>query len=923
MLRHIGFLLGFSTALCSPTIAQDAASYKCTVSCSRELAREALRVEPGAYDTARAALAKPDLSSIVETAATKFHSKTLELSAQVGALKNVQRGYEKSFALISDIPMGDELPLSFLSANISHGLDDQIDQLESRRHELAGQILGPALAEIRSKHGATLDDLRGASPAVVHDTLFGTDGLAGLFSETEAGKLLGVEGRADLANVKADLVHHQLEAVSSGLVTTSAKVDALVGDYVAFKGRMEQFADSTKSKMNSLADGQRHLLRVYETLAVAVEDNTFRLDALEGAMWGKLSAKERIAALEGGAFASVINRMPADKKQGFRDDLAFAAKLEDINNTAGVIGQVANDFQKIGALVGVDISEPISHINKAVVAVQSIVSIASMNPIGIISGLGGLAGVFGGSGNSDGVSAALVELRRDIQQMRKEMYEYHVREMEALKRISDQIDKRFSQLAALQGSTLDQIGFNTKQLNESLLSGLNACRTIMLVWPTRAGESFDNRAARFNANFQKQFADCRDGINDRLFVFQAGQDLAISTVFSLQALGDASPDTDLGQEILNIQRYRDETLRPVVGYTLREQPVRSTKAECEANVLAFRALLASPKRDDDILAAATREKEACEASDEPPGSASPNIRLDTISLLGAPISAKSILFHGRSVLAVSKLYEFVDAPGAVAPRFKAIRELTGQDVNESTLRLELPRMQLQVVLDLVNLAIAQINVLGGDLILEVLTQDIEAAIDDPARANLAEVDAVQWADCSAMDKPSARYFNALCVLKRNEVLRSNFARHWVRTRLANETVTARIRYAVGLTEATPEVLLRSFKRKMPIEKCNSDFCLRLPGAKIADPNPSMLGKDGSLATHFDLTEDFLIKAPSWDEVATDRQAVASPIIHELIAFRQEVINRLAEIETNKDLTAEERGLVEATVVLQLAEGRAK
>jgi len=41
---------------------------------------------------------------------------------------------------------------------------------------------------------------------------------------------------------------------------------------------------------------------------------------------------------------------------------------------------------------------------------------------------------------------------------------------------------------------------------------------------------------------------------------------------------------------------------------------------------------------------------------------------------------------------------------------------------------------------------------------------------------------------------SARYFNALCLLKRNEILKANFVRHWVRTRLDYNSARGRYKY---------------------------------------------------------------------------------------------------------------------------------
>jgi|GEM_PF-4832190 len=913
-------LLAASSALTQAALAQDL-PYRCSTSCTKELAREALQAKDSkAYAVASQKLTgatNPNLMAIVKSAATKFKERSDSLTGQITDLKTAQRVHEKTFAVKDDIPGSDLVPTSTFAATIDQALDHDIDVLEQRRDELAADVLAPALAELRTRHQEIIDGLAGQPPEVVQKTLFGDDGTGGLFADTEIGKKLDPDGKADLANVKGDLLQAQLKKVAEGTVATDKKVDALAADYLTFKKEVNAFKDDTKKKIASISETQNHLANAFEILGEQVGNNTYRLDALEGAMWGKLSAGEKIAVLESGAFSSVIKHMPADKKAELENDLKFAATLEEYGNAATAVGKLANDFAKIGALVGVDLSEPAARINQANTAVQSIIQIASGNPLAVISGLGGLSGLFGGGEDDSGVSTALAEIRRDIQQMRKEMYEYHVREMEALESISKQIDQRFRELVVLGVATMNQVGFVTQQLNESMSDGLSACNTVVKRWRLEPGEDFDLRAERFNKNYTQDIARCRNGIADRLFVYRGGNRLVISTVFSLQALGEVNETSELGKEILAVQRYRNETLRPTMLYTLREHPAKSQLMDCPADELAFRGLASPWEREGSISGALDNLKVSCEARKGLSQSLLGDFEFDLPRTLTEPISASSLLGHGKNILAMSRIYEFLDTPGDPAPKVMTKEELGKLSSSASNVRLELPRRQLRVLVGLLNIAIAQINALSGDAVLKVLATDIEAALDDPNLAKLTEVNAAKWSDCSASEPVSARYFNALCLLKRNEILRANFVRHWVRTRL--DYNSARGRYNIGLTEPTDQLLQDTFQRKMPIERCDAEWCLKLPGANIPDPDPSAAGEDGSLATQFDLSGDFLLKLPSMDEVSTDRQASASPLLYDLLALRSQVVERLTEMDVNQILTDEERDVVNSAIVLHLAQ----
>ena len=900
----------------------------CSLVCMRQTAVGELSIGRQPYDAAVDTLARPGqtaaLEGQLEGALKKFDVEQRKVTGEIAHWEDVKRATELSFAVKDDIPGSDVIPTSTYSATIGQGIDDQISALELRRDALGRDVLGPILAELRQAHQAQIDGLAGKDSQTIHDVLFGPDGVGGLLAGSALGANLDPGTRADIANLKADMLREELAKVSAGATYTQVQVQALIGDYVDFKRKVDAFAKDTTDRINGLTEGQRRLNEAYRALAVRVADNTYRLDALEGAMWGKLTANEKIEALKGGAFSAVVRDMTPAERKDFEEDLEFAATLEDIDSAAGAVGEVAESFRSIGALVGLDLSEPVERINQGVVLAQSLVGIASGNPLAVISGLGGVARVFGPS-RSDGTSAALNALRREIQQMRVEMRQYHMEEMEALEQISRQIDRRFAELAGLQRGTLDQIGFNTLQLDEVLRQDLDTCALINAAWRPRVDgdevESFDARAARINLNHVARFVSCRNGVTQRFFRYSPDGKAAISTIFSLQTLSQADQEAGRANKILAVQRYRDETLAPTVAFTLREQPERNNVGACNPDQVAFAALLETPKRDGDLRTTATKAAASCKAGGKlvfatrEAGGAAYDVR----GLLLIPISASNVLTYGRAAFDATDIYEFLDAPGGVSPKVMTLDQMRALAPIPGIGRKELPVQQLNRVLELVNISIAQINALSGDLVLEVIAKDLEAGLDDETKRKLAEVDPKAWANCDAAGKPSARYFNALCLLQRNEALRYNFTRHWVRTRLGNPQVYPLTIYAVAVEQAYPDLMAQAFSRSMPTVRCEPRWCLKLPGAAIKDPNPSPAGDTGAPTDYYDLKGDMLLPLPAWHEVASDRQAVASPQLDALLRLRRDIVLRLAEMNVDSKLTLDERRVLYAAAVIDAGE----
>lgn len=911
---------------CAPfAFAQDAppSIAQCSVVCQRVLANEDLRqADGGAYEAARSrmneAAKSPDFGARLNSVVAKFSEERNRLANEIHRVEDNKRAAEIVFAAADDLTVLKWLPSSTLSATVGHGLDGMIRKLEDKKSGLAGELLGPVIEEIRRDNAQRLSALDGLSPDAKHKAMFGEGGLA---LGTDVFSRLDAEGRADVANLKVDILEAKLKSVSDGVVHTQEQVDALVEDYNRFKAGVTQFATATQAKIKGLTDGQVALTRAYETLGQHVQQNAYRLDALEGVMWSNLTPGEQVKALQGGAFASVLRGMTPAERAEFQDDLQRAATLNTISNAADATVAVANDFLAIGRQLGVDIEEPVKRVNQAATLVKASIQIYSGEPLSVIAGLGGLARAFGGGGGPDANIQALAALRRDITLMRKEMYKYHVREMEALEAISRQIDERFSQLAALQIGALDQIGFNTLQLSEILAQDLNTCAEVRRIWQEGRSTPHDTFADYVNRNHRYRFGSCRQGIDHRFGQASAPNRLWFSTLFSLQSLGgDGNPD--LASSVLAARRYRSETLMPTVDYVFREHRLQGVLGKCSHEHVTLVGLLATPKRDGTLRRAAEVERAGC-AADRPEWKAAPTPireleRLSLRRILSDPLNVTTIAEYGRIVHDIAPVWEVLDDPGGLDPKVMPVVEIRAGGAAAAKARAAFASAHLRQVLDLVNLAIAQVNLMGGDLVIDVIARDVEAGLDDPSKRDLSSVDAGHWGTCNASGSASARYFNAICILHRNEVLRLNFVRHWVRTRLHVPNETPRRRYAIGMSLDERTLLAASFRRIMPVERCGQTWCLRLPGASIQDPLRSPPGSSDAPADRYDLKGDMLLPMPQWFDVATDRQAVSTPQIDTLLALRRDISARINELAPTGTLRRDQAQFVYDALVV--AEG---
>jgi hypothetical protein len=891
----------------------------CSLTCRRQFAQEELLTNPQAFSAAQHELSRVSTEDAYQgrfrSAVDRYEAEEKKLAGQMSALKEERVVKETAFALKDDLPMSDVLPTSFISTVELQEIDNAITKIEARGQSLATDIFGAAANEMVSINAQIVQIARERPWNEAHAIIFGSDGTGGLFGDTAVGSKLDPAARAEIANLKSDVLRDQLIGVSGRVARNEQELRALAKDYMEFKANVTKFAVESKAQIAALQEGQRSLTAAYNQMAGWVGENSYRIDALEGVMWGTLTANQRVEALKGGAFASVLRGRSAQEVAEFKANLKRAAVLEDISNTAGAVGTVANSFASIGRAIGIDLSEPVARINQGVVLAQSIVGIASGNPIGIISGLGGIASVFGPAGGPDATSAALKALRQEIQQLRQEMYQYHVREMEAIEALSGKLDQRFAQLASLQSSTLAQIGFNTLQLDELLKARLNACINLRSHWAVEPRETLDARAERINMSVLYLFPNCREGIQERFYQTNPNGTAVISTIFSLRSLSGGSGE--LATQVLGVHRYQNETLRPSVTYLFREHGFQTDLAACSPTNLVFTALLWAPRRHGDLVNRASQVQADCRAGQDARYRTVDGTIYDIQEVLKTPISVSNVLFYGRGLYDAMALYEFMDSPGGISPHVMSTAEMTA--VPRTGMRAQIAARHLEKVLELVNLSIAQLNVLGGDLVLETLAKDIEAALDDPAKRVLSGIPAARWSDCSAAGHPGARYFNALCFLKRNGVARFNFVRYWTRTRMDNPATTPQRRYSIGMTEADPFVITESFNRSMPLARCADTWCYKLPGANIVDPDPSPAEGTGTLATEFDLNGDFLLPLPAWEEVATDRQAVASKQMDDLLVLRRDLIDRISDFKGSSKLTPDEARLAYAAVVVHAAE----
>jgi hypothetical protein len=412
-----------------------------------------------------------------------------------------------------------------------------------------------------------------------------------------------------------------------------------------------------------------------------------------------------------------------------------------------------------------------------------------------------------------------------------------------------------------------------------------------------------------------EIVGCRQGIENRFSSQNLISGGAPSTVFFLKNASADLTDPSYAAGIKAAIGFQNMVLLPTYKYTARYfQPDLPLKT-CNPLDALYAALTVAI---DDILEGEAVGAEVVKACVSGKAVAYRTFNAGQVDLSAAPagakinvapvlqnlISAETVLKHSERVFEISPLWEFLDDAGSNNPKLLPLAEVEKR--KDETFR---PVRQLRLARDLVNVAIAQQNLLSGGLMLHSMAARLDAGLA------LKNADLNQyvgsWSQCDAVAKDqksaeavtSADYFNTVCILHKNPVLRANFMSYWVRLHLTDPERAPQSSYHLVMETQDTKLFQIPFKSPIPIKQSGcgkgSRWCVAVPDTLAGSPPP------GAGQSPVPLQLDM----PAWDLVAAARLIPISTRITDLIALRERIEVRLAEYAVSSTATTEQKSLM--------------
>jgi hypothetical protein len=848
-----------------------------------------------------------DLGAVV----SKVNDELAKVSAQRNELVNMRRGLQLTNAVVTDISAISQvsLPTAFVVTAMDIGLDSAIEELDGKARYLTGEVLQAGLQELKQSRRAEYDKVLTASPAERQRILFGDGANRGLFDETKLGADASPEMRAAIA-------YEATQDLDRRLKLNAKFTDGQIRDLTVKSKKMaEQIAEARRSIAVG-QEGQRRLGEAVTILKDQAKENTARLDVAEEYIWRGLSDGEKAKALSDGKFTRLISD-PAVRKR-YIEDLTYVANIKDYRAAISTGKQVASDLSSIGNILGAPPSfqETISFANHGMDVADAMLRMSTGSPLEVIGGLGALSRTFGGP-RPDPTASALKAIQQQLAVMRQEMYDYHVQTMSSLDQMSDQIDNGFKSVKDLQETTISQVAYNTRALNDGLTGQLDLCNDVANTW-TQGEATLDQRADTFNGNLVlgRALVSCAAGVSDTFKV--ASQPLpggkrhriGISSVFLPASLAGV-PSPEAVDAVKGVKAFQDQIYLPTLNYS-RRLAGRMAPDGCDADQMMFLALLAAGGRAGAARDSFASLKRDC-AKSQPAyrGFAAPNapfVPVDVVPLLGEPLSATAILQLVRPAYRASSIYEFTSS-GAGSPRVLKLADILKGGDRSSNAQTLLERMKAPI-----DAAIVQHNMLAGDLVLEQLALDIEnglaaeanhdpKALDD---AKLTVESRSRKGLCAAESSDpayaaSVEYFNAICILQANPFLTYNFTRYWLKSRLVKDKGLAH--YAAGYHLSTAAEIGNAFAKPLPLVRVGARWTLQLPTTSGPPLN---------------------LELPVWGSMLTERQAypgdfrtgrVQGDYYPDLLVLRADLEDSIAEYRASRNLTAKQKQIAYAAIVI--------
>ena len=855
-------------------------------------------------------LAVTNITAEQVNASLEDYEKTRKSAeSAISYLKTAEVGYKAGSATVSSAAPDTALNL----INLSYGVatENAIKKQEARIVAERERLTQGVVADLLKNNSDALDAVRSGDPDKAHALLFGSDAPAKILAGVGLDTRLDHDARTELATALGLVTANNLSYLADRVDEVASGLNGALEEYEKLNSEMTSFTEALTGEMESVGEALGGLQAAYGILTSNSDENAFRMDRLESIMTSSMSPSEQFEALQSGLFKPTLAKMSEEDRQAFAEGIEKAANIQTWKGHADNFVGGAAGILNIASNAGIDVGDAQDHVNKAQSIFSGALSIYAGGPMGVIGGLSSISNVFGGGDGGGQSAAVLTQLRALSMQMEK----YHKEQMAKLKDIEIKVEDGFRRSEFLQVETLDLLQGISQDIKEALVQGISFCSKIS---GSPSHQPISNVSP---ALFQRDnFNHCREALSN-IFGVQEGNSYGLSGAFKR-----SSTSIEADQASTSSFLAKREILTPMRTYS--QDMVRRRYPDCsqaDRDDLLMRVLTVDPKQEGAVRAALPG---VSDCSSFPPLKISSEGELSfSLKAIGEPIAFEvvaRVLGYAGDILPV---YERFVVPGN---NDSPMLELSDQTrLSESGLdtlgrdRIIYTRDEVANAYATGLIALAQINLVAGDLIMEQLETDLMAGLKaDPKTMKIDDDSFAQlWMDCVGDDSVANRYFAALCVLERNSILKANFGRYLTRKHMEAGIKTAIGRYQVAHSNYRSGVgglsdIAGTFNQEVGLKDAgttpkNAAFAFQIFGRK---PYIHPGAEAGAYLGKFGLYGDVLVPLPEWFEVASDRVFLGAPGAVQVV----QQTRRLSEMVNSYDMTLntspEVRGLSQEAAV---------
>lgn len=846
----------------------------------------------------------------VNAALADYENTRKKSESEASYLRIAEAGYNSGSATVNFA--APDMPLNLVNLSYQVATEEAIRKQEARIIAERERLTNSLVADLLKHNPDALNAARSGDPAKAHTILFGQDAPARIIAEAGLDSLLDHNSITKQANALSLVTAEDLVSLASNVDEFASGLNAALEEYDELNSEMTSFTTAITGEIDAVGKALGGLQAAYDVITSNGYENTFSMDRLESIMTSRMSPAEKFENLRSGIFKPYLTKLNKEQQKAFAEGIEKAANIEIWRGHADDFVGGASGILNIAKNAGIDVANAQNYVNKGQAIFSGVLSIYAGGPMGYIGGISSISNVLGGGSEGNQNAAVLAELKALSEQMKK----YHEEQMKTLKEIEAKVEEGFMRSEFLQVETLHLLQGISDDIKEVLVKGLSFCGKIMET------PSHQPIIKVSRDDFQHEnFNSCRTALSD-IFRVQDDNHYDLSGAFKRSS-------TSINDDKQSTSSYltKREILTPMLKYS--NEMIKRRYPDCtQANRqgLLMRVLAVDPRGEGAVRAALPEE---LDCSSFTPLTISTRDDLSfSIEAIGEPIAFEALaraLVYAAGILPV---YERFVTPGGENSKMLEFSDQT--QLNEIGLdrsgqnRIAYTRDEIAHAYASGLIALAQINLIAGDLLMEQLEADLMAGLKaDPESMKIDDEPFTKlWVDCVGDDSVASRYFGALCVLERNTILKSNFSRYLTRKHMKAGAMTAIARYQIAHANYRKGIVLLSgivdtFNQEVGLKDAgttpkNAAYLFPIFGREPyvhlgAEAGEKYKGK-------FGLYGDVMVPLPEWFEVASDRIFFGAPGAVEVI---QET-RRLSEMLRSYDMTlktpAAVRGLSQEAAV---------